>query len=77
VRQSDGLAIQESQRYVQYGERKPFEVVVPVNVKEQGFAQNISADQQAHLLYEEMVSPEVPKEDARYILPGGISSRLL
>jgi thymidylate synthase (FAD) len=69
---------QESQRYVQYGARKPFEVVLPDSVREAGFEQKyLETSGQCYRLYEEMVEAGVPKEDARYILPGGITSEIV
>lgn len=69
---------QESQRYVEYGKRKQFEVVVPKTMKEHAFDEAyLKLSQQTHKLYEEMVAAGVPKEDARYILPGGITSEIV
>jgi len=69
---------QESQRYVEYGVRKHFEVVVPQTMKDNGFADKyLELAQQTHELYEEMLTAGVPKEDARYILPGGITSEIV
>jgi len=69
---------QESQRYVKYGVRKDFEVVVPGTIKELGYADRyLNLAGKTHQLYEEMLSAGVPKEDARYILPGGITSEIV
>ncbi len=69
---------QESQRYVEYGVRKQFEVVVPESMKENGFAEKyLELSHQTHELYEQMLEAGVPKEDARYILPGGITSEIV
>ncbi len=69
---------QESQRYVHYGSRKPFEVVLPASVAEAGFAEKyLGMSGECYRLYQEMVDAGVPKEDARYILPGGITSEIV
>ncbi len=69
---------QESQRYVEYGVRKHFEVVVPQTMKDTGFADKyLELAHKTHEMYEEMLSAGVPKEDARYILPGGITSEIV
>ena len=69
---------QESQRYVEYGKRKQFEVVVPKTMKENGFDEAyLKLSQQTHKLYEEMVAAGVPKEDARYILPNATTSEIV
>ncbi|MBD3382311.1 MAG: FAD-dependent thymidylate synthase [candidate division Zixibacteria bacterium] len=69
---------QESQRYVKYGKRKPFEVVVPQTIKDAGYADKyLELADQTYQLYEEMVAEGVVKEDARYILPGGITSEIV
>jgi thymidylate synthase (FAD) len=69
---------QESQRYVHYGSRKPFEVVLPESVREAGFEERfIEVAGDCYKIYQEMVDAGVPKEDARYILPGGITSEIV
>jgi len=69
---------QESQRYVEYGKRKEFEVVVPKSMREHGFGEAyLQLANQTHRFYEQMVAAGVPKEDARYILPGGITSEIV
>jgi thymidylate synthase (FAD) len=69
---------QESQRYVEYGVRKPFEVVLPDTIEKHGFEERyLRMAKQTHELYEEMVKAGIPKEDARYILPGGITSEIV
>ena len=69
---------QESQRYVHYGSRKPFEVVLPCSVKEKGFAERyFKIAGECYRLYEEMVDAGVPKEDARYIMPNGLTSEIV
>jgi len=69
---------QESQRYVHYGSRKPFEVVLPESVKKDDFeGKYLEVAGECYRLYQEMVDAGVPKEDARYILPGGITSEIV
>jgi thymidylate synthase (FAD) len=69
---------QESQRYVHYGSRKPFEVVLPDSVKQSGYEERyFEIAGECYSLYQEMVDAKVPKEDARYILPGGITSEIV
>lgn len=69
---------QESQRYVHYGSRKPFEVVLPESVKDDGFEERYFAIAgECYRIYQEMVDAGVPKEDARYILPGCITSEIV
>jgi thymidylate synthase (FAD) len=69
---------QESQRYVRYGSRKPFEVVLPDSIGRGGFKDRyFEMADTCYRLYQEMVDAGVPKEDARYILPGGITSEIV
>ncbi|HDS01234.1 MAG TPA: FAD-dependent thymidylate synthase [candidate division Zixibacteria bacterium] len=69
---------QESQRYVEYGVRKQFEVVVPESMKKHGFSEKyLQLAKETHELYEQMLEAGVPKEDARYIFPGGITSEIV
>lgn len=69
---------QESQRYVHYGSRKPYEVVEPDSIVEGGFKDRyFEVADECYKLYQEMVDAGVPKEDARYILPGGITSEIV
>jgi len=69
---------QESQRYVEYGKTKEFEFVVPPNIQSTQFVGKFQ--QLAGLafdLYQEMVKADVPKEDARYILPNATTSEIV
>jgi len=69
---------QESQRYVHYGTRKPFEVVLPETVAGTEFeSRYFEVSGECYRLYQEMVDAGVPKEDARYILPNGITSEIV
>ncbi|MCK4656381.1 MAG: FAD-dependent thymidylate synthase [candidate division Zixibacteria bacterium] len=69
---------QESQRYVHYGSRKPFEVVLPDSIKQKGYEERyFEIAGECYSLYQKMVDANVPKEDARYILPGGITSEIV
>ena len=69
---------QESQRYVEYGKTKQFEFVLPPTVQKTDFAgrfEELAAS--AYELYQEMVKADVPKEDARYILPNATTSEIV
>jgi thymidylate synthase (FAD) len=69
---------QESQRYVHYGSRKPFVVVLPDSIKQKGYEERyFEIAGECYSLYQKMVDANVPKEDARYILPGGITSEIV
>ncbi len=67
---------QQSQRYVSMAEP---EVILPPSVAERPeFAARFSGMVlSAHSLYREMAEAGIPKEDARYILPHGWSTRLV
>ena len=67
---------QQSQRYVTMGEP---DVIVPPSIVErpdltEGF---LEMSRSAHSFYRKLVESGVPKEDARYILPHGWSTRLV
>jgi len=69
---------QESQRYVEYGKTKQFEFVLPPTVRKTEFVgrfEELAAS--AYELYQEMVKADVPKEDARYILPNATTSEIV
>jgi len=69
---------QESQRYVEYGKTKQFEFVLPPTVQKTEFVgrfEELAAS--AYELYQEMVKADVPKEDARYILPNATTSEIV
>lgn len=69
---------QESQRYVEYGKTKQFEFVLPPTVQKTDFVgkfEQLAAS--AYDLYQEMVKADVPKEDARYILPNATTSEIV
>ena len=69
---------QESQRYVQYGKTKPYEYVIPPSLENSPFKERYAQLASACAdLYAEMVEGKVPKEDARYILPGGTVSEIV
>lgn len=69
---------QESQRYVEYGKTKPYEIVVPPSVEQAGHKDRyIDIAARCEELYHEMVAAGVPKEDARYILPNGTTSEIV
>jgi len=69
---------QESQRYDEYGKTKQFEFVLPPTVRKTEFVgrfEELAAS--AYELYQEMVKADVPKEDARYILPNATTSEIV
>jgi thymidylate synthase (FAD) len=69
---------QESQRYVEYGKTKQFEYVIPPSINETKFKEkfeNLAND--CKKIYEEMVKADIPKEDARYILPNATTSEIV
>jgi thymidylate synthase (FAD) len=69
---------QESQRYVQYGRTRDFDVVVPPTIKDSLFHERyLTMAAQAERLYTEMVNADIPKEDARYVLPNGTTSEIV
>ena len=69
---------QESQRYVQYGKTREFDVVVPPVVKNSPFYERyLSLVAETEKLYSEMVAADILKEDARYILPNATTSEIV
>lgn len=65
---------QESQRY---SETKP-EYVIPETVKVKGFEERFkSLVEELFRFYKEMVDSGVPYEDARYILPQAVTTKIL
>jgi len=69
---------QESQRYVQYGQTREYDIVVPGTVKESVyFRRFMTLAAEAERLYSEMVAADIPKEDARYILPNATTSEIV
>ena len=69
---------QESQRYVEFGKTREYEIVVPPTVEKEGFRDRyIKMASECRDLYQEMVDAGVPKEDARYILPNGTTSEIV
>jgi len=69
---------QESQRYVQYGQTRNFDVVVPPVVKNSDYHEKyMTLVSEAEQLYSEMVAAGLPKEDARYILPNATTSEIV
>jgi thymidylate synthase (FAD) len=69
---------QESQRYVEYGKTKQFEFVLPPTVQKTEFVGRFEElATSAYELYQEMVKANVPKEDARYILPNATTSEIV
>lgn len=69
---------QESQRYVQYGQTREFDVVVPPVIKSSAYHEKyLALVSEAEQLYSEMVAAGLPKEDARYILPNATTSEIV
>ncbi len=69
---------QESQRYVEYGKTRPFDVVFPPTIENSPYKDRyLELAAQCRDFYLEMVKAEIPKEDARYILPGGTTSEIV
>jgi thymidylate synthase (FAD) len=69
---------QESQRYVEYGKTRDFDLVAPPSIKEtEYFERYMKMASEAERFYSEMVAAGVPKEDARYILPNATTSEIV
>ncbi len=69
---------QESQRYVEYGKTRDYDIVLPDTIKESKFKERfLKLADDCEALYSEMVKEGLPKEDARYILPGGSTSEIV
>ncbi len=69
---------QESQRYVEYGKVRDFDVVLPLSIEQSPFkGRYLEKAAECEALYSEMVKNDIPKEDARYILPGGTTSEIV
>ncbi len=69
---------QESQRYVEYGKTRNFDVVLPPTIEQSPFKDRyLEMAAECEALYTDMVKSEIPKEDARYILPGGTTSEIV
>lgn len=69
---------QESQRYVEYGKTRDFDVVVPPKIKESSYCDRyLSMAIEAERMYSEMVANGIPKEDARFVLPNGTTSEIV
>jgi thymidylate synthase (FAD) len=69
---------QESQRYVEYGKTRNFDIVMPPLIEKSAYKDRyLEMASRCKELYEEMVKADIPKEDARYILPGGTTSEIV
>jgi len=69
---------QESQRYVEYGKTRDFDLVAPPTIKNTDYYEPyMKLAAEAERLYSEMVAAGIPKEDARYILPNGTTSEIV
>jgi thymidylate synthase (FAD) len=69
---------QESQRYVEYGKTRNFDVVLPPSIENSPYKDRyLEKASECEALYTEMVKNDIAKEDARYILPGGTTSEIV
>ncbi|MCX6826322.1 MAG: FAD-dependent thymidylate synthase [candidate division Zixibacteria bacterium] len=69
---------QESQRYVEYGKVRNFDIVLPPTVEQSEFkSRYLEKASECEQLYSEMVKAGLPKEDARYILPNATTSEIV
>jgi thymidylate synthase (FAD) len=69
---------QESQRYVEYGKVRNYDVVLPMTIEQTEFkSRYLELATECERLYSEMVKADIPKEDARYILPNGTTSEIV
>jgi thymidylate synthase (FAD) len=69
---------QESQRYVQYGVTRDYDIVAPPSIKDSPFFERyMTMAAEAERLYADMVEAGLPKEDARYILPNATTSEIV
>jgi thymidylate synthase (FAD) len=69
---------QESQRYVEYGKTRNYDIVLPASIEKSEFNDRyLELADQCEKLYSEMVKEDILKEDARYILPGGTTSEIV
>lgn len=69
---------QESQRYVEYGKVRNFDVVLPPIIEQSEFkSRYLEKAAECEQLYSEMVKAGLPKEDARYILPNATTSEIV
>ncbi|MEE9442215.1 MAG: FAD-dependent thymidylate synthase [candidate division Zixibacteria bacterium] len=69
---------QESQRYVKYGKTRDYDIVVPDTIRNTEYYQPyMEMAAGAERLYSEMVKADIPKEDARYILPNATTSEIV
>jgi len=69
---------QESQRYVEFGKTRDYHIVVPPTVRDTEYYERyMRLAAEAERLYSEMVAADIPKEDARYILPNATTSEIV
>jgi len=69
---------QESQRYVEYGKTRNFDIVLPPTIENSEFkGRYLEMASQCEQFYNEMVKADIPREDARYIFPGGTTSEIV
>ncbi len=66
---------QQSQRYVS---AENFKAIIPETIKDSGFIDDYNQKlEECGNLYQKMVDGGVPKEDARFILPGATTTQLI
>jgi len=69
---------QESQRYVEYGKTRDYDIVVPETIKNSPYYNRyLEYAAEAERFYTEMVANGVPKEDARFVLLNGTTSEIV
>jgi thymidylate synthase (FAD) len=69
---------QESQRYVEYGQTRDYDVVLPPTIENSAFKERyLKMAEDSRDFYTEMVQAGIPKEDARYVLSGGTTSEIV
>jgi thymidylate synthase (FAD) len=69
---------QESQRYVEYGKTRNFDSVLPGSIENSDFKDRyLKMAAHCEKFCTEVVRANIPKEDARHILPGGITSEIV
>jgi thymidylate synthase (FAD) len=69
---------QESQRYVEYGKVRNFDVVLPPTIEQSEYkSRYLEKVRECEQLYSEMVKAGIVKEDARYILPNATTSEIV
>ncbi|MGB9735372.1 MAG: FAD-dependent thymidylate synthase [bacterium] len=68
---------QQSQRYTKFDKQSDFIVPETIRKNEELKEKFLTLSNKAINLYHEMISAGIPLEDARYILPSGINTRII